>query len=891
MEFTHGFFLYSIATADCVSCGPRVSMPSPPPRSPAAHPAPYPPPNMCSNPCFDTSILLCTFSTDCVDCGVRTASPPPPPHSPTMACMNNCFNAGGGSSSDDGGGQGSEFTTCAYVTDCIGCGPRIFMPPPPPRSPAVHPAHNPPPNMCSKCFDSLNTNCLNAVSCPYLSTAVGGTGLYLNPAGKSTTDLRAILHHAACTGADRNSTTADGLRKDARKVFEIAHEKLFSKIGDANVTYSFPYDQTNASEDTAGDPMEKAANLNGVSSQWVECADLAPVLLRLALLIWAVCSTRRRSGPNERFANQTHRNQRFALALLVLLVPRMSAVATTAPSNGDGTGEHLAESAQATPRLQPLRPLPLTQLCADDVSSGALDSSGAPMPCSYFSAQPSACASYSVARTTCPVACDTCSPLQPGPSGSMVFSGAVTSDHPVAGLQHAPSHTRAQQAQQASGIPSLTSTPSTPSTPSTSAGSSLVTGPPFQRPPLPPLSVSSPPMSLLPSSPLPPLSAPTPLPPRPQPQLPLPRPPPSHPTSMPPTSMPPSMPPPTPSLGPPNSGPTPPWSSSPPPSPERLWLPLILPPPPVRVPSPPPQWSALMAPPPLPCTGLPCTEASDNDAPGLHSMQFVPSHRRELQTSVSTVADLTNALANTAVGRIVLASGTYYLSAELSITRSVVIEAAAGATVTLDAQASSWSPRRVLYIAPGSSGVVQLIGLSITGGYVDTGACSSDCMPRCCGGGGVLIHGGSVALSSCTITGNTFQGGKGGGVYVTQDSRTVTLSSCTITGNMAGQFGGGLSIATSATSSVTLSSCTITGNSVALYGGGVCIEGSGTVTLSSCIITDNSAYVPGNANNGGGGVAVFTSGGTVAISSSNISGNVVGNADSVRAHAQTSPWP
>jgi hypothetical protein len=160
------------------------------------------------------------------------------------------------------------------------------------------------------------------VSCPYLSTAVGGTGLYLNPAGKSTTDLRAILHHAACTGADRNydrnSTTADGLRKDARKVFEIAPEELFNKIGDAYDQNSFPYDQTNASEDTAGDPKEKAANLDGVSSQWVECADLAPVLLRLALLIWAVRSTRRRSGPNERFANQTHRNQRFVLALLVL---------------------------------------------------------------------------------------------------------------------------------------------------------------------------------------------------------------------------------------------------------------------------------------------------------------------------------------------------------------------------------------------------------------------------------------------------------------------------------------------------------------------------------------------------------------------------------------------
>ena len=85
--------------------------------------------------------------------------------------------------------------------------------------------------------------------------------------------------------------------------------------------------------------------------------------------------------------------------------------------------------------------------------------------------------------------------------------------------------------------------------------------------------------------------------------------------------------------------------------------------------------------------------------------------------TVSTSAGLTSALANTAVGRIVLASGTYYLTAELSITRSVILEAAAGATVTLNAQASSSSPRRVLNINPGPSGIVQLIRLGITGGY------------------------------------------------------------------------------------------------------------------------------------------------------------------------------
>jgi hypothetical protein len=112
---------------------------------------------------------------------------------------------------------------------------------------------------------------------------------------------------------------------------------------------------------------------------------------------------------------------------------------------------------------------------------------------------------------------------------------------------------------------------------------------------------------------------------------------------------------------------------------------------------------------------LPCTETSD--VPGLNrGLQLaVPSHRRELQTAVSTSAGLASALANTAVSRIVLASGTYNLIAELRITRSVILEAAVAGSVILNAQASS----RVVKINPGSSGVVQLIGLGITGGYIN----------------------------------------------------------------------------------------------------------------------------------------------------------------------------
>ena len=121
----------------------------------------------------------------------------------------------------------------------------------------------------------------------------------------------------------------------------------------------------------------------------------------------------------------------------------------------------------------------------------------------------------------------------------------------------------------------------------------------------------------------------------------------------------------------------------------------------------------------LPCTMLPCTEASDVSRLNQGLQLTVPSHRRELQTYVSTVAGLTSALANTAMGHIILASGTYYLSSELSITRSVILEAVLAGSVVLDAQAHSTNQRRVLFINPSWLGVVQVIGLNITRGYMN----------------------------------------------------------------------------------------------------------------------------------------------------------------------------
>ena len=271
----------------------------------------------------------------------------------------------------------------------------------------------------------------------------------------------------------------------------------------------------------------------------------------------------------------------------------------------------------------------------------------------------------------------------------------------------------------------------------------------------------------------------------------------------------------------------------------------------VHSPTPPP--STIMPPPPLPApddggfSPLPAPRPPSTELELAHSTTVmgsgsivdsvtsaspVPSHRRELQTAVSTVADLTSALANTAVAHIVLAPGTYNLIAELSITRSVILEAAVAGSVVLDAQASSSSQRRVLNINPGSSGVVQVIGLNITGGYT----CSSN--SGCCwAGSGVYVNSGTVTIMSSSIYGNTAAGGfDGGGVFV--QFGTVSFINCQVYSNQASSWGYGT-------------------------GGGVYVL-SGTVSIASSSIYGNTA--------GWGGSNVHVNGGTVCTWATTLTG-------------------
>ena len=108
----------------------------------------------------------------------------------------------------------------------------------------------------------------------------------------------------------------------------------------------------------------------------------------------------------------------------------------------------------------------------------------------------------------------------------------------------------------------------------------------------------------------------------------------------------------------------------------------------------------------------------------------VALHGRHLsEVSASTVGEFIAAVSNSAVDKILLAAGTYYLTSDMCtargesavcIDRALTIEAEVPGAVVLNAMGG----RRVFEIQSG--GTVELIGLNITGGY--TSAVQSVCL-------------------------------------------------------------------------------------------------------------------------------------------------------------------
>ena len=142
-------------------------------------------------------------------------------------------------------------------------------------------------------------------------------------------------------------------------------------------------------------------------------------------------------------------------------------------------------------------------------------------------------------------------------------------------------------------------------------------------------------------------------------------------------------------------------------------------------------------------------------------------------------------------------------------------------------------------------------------------------------GGGIANTGGTVALTDCTLAGNTADT-EGGAIF--SGSGTVTLIGCTLHGNKAASadypsYGGG--IFNDSDSVATLTNCALTRNK-AITGGDSYTEGGGifnvgSITLNACTLSRNVAWVKDLGEAFGAGIG---NDGVLAMSDSTITGNV-----------------
>jgi hypothetical protein len=171
----------------------------------------------------------------------------------------------------------------------------------------------------------------------------------------------------------------------------------------------------------------------------------------------------------------------------------------------------------------------------------------------------------------------------------------------------------------------------------------------------------------------------------------------------------------------------------------------------------------------------------------------------------------------TLTGAITLTSG------ELLLNKSITLNGPGANILSLNGNSSS----SVLHIASGSS---LIANLGITNGYTTES------------GGGVVIGGGSLTLSNCTVRGCYAEGiFGGGGLYVGPGN--LSLVNCSITENDSPSIGGGVAI--NLGGSVSMLNSTISGNSASDTilggnGGGIHLQ-TGSLGLTNCTVLNNSS--------------------------------------------------
>jgi len=218
------------------------------------------------------------------------------------------------------------------------------------------------------------------------------------------------------------------------------------------------------------------------------------------------------------------------------------------------------------------------------------------------------------------------------------------------------------------------------------------------------------------------------------------------------------------------------------------------------------------------------------------------SLRQRIADNASLGGGNTIIFSNVVAGTITLTTG------ELLISNNVTILGPGATVLRVDGNASG----RVFHVTNGVAAAIS--GLTITNGSV-SGA----------GGGGILDEGATLAVSNCTIGGNSAD--FGGGMYI--DSSTSTVVNCTISGNSPYYYGGGIY---NYYSTLMVSNCTISGNAAG-EGGGIYnwgYAGSVALTVIASALSSNSA-----AGGFGGGIYIQAEYGnaTVTIVASTFSDN------------------
>lgn len=159
---------------------------------------------------------------------------------------------------------------------------------------------------------------------------------------------------------------------------------------------------------------------------------------------------------------------------------------------------------------------------------------------------------------------------------------------------------------------------------------------------------------------------------------------------------------------------------------------------------------------------------------------------------------------------IMIGDGHYYLTQQITVSKTLTIQSANGASVTIIDGNYPASTNRCFYF---NTTTFTLRGLTITKGY----ASASD-------GGGIYIIGTSLInglIDNCNFVANTAGNNGGGGYRLNGGSSTLTISSCTFSNNSA--------------------------NFPACSGGGFC----GSAFFDHCIFSDNIANYHGGGVSGG----------------------------------------